>query len=78
MNKSTLMRYIIFLLFTCLFTLNSCVKTNYCADCIEVNSGYSADLYCGNEATVDSYIDEMTTYDPNYPNQDWVCSKSVQ
>ena len=57
-----------------LMFLFSCEEETVCADCTEVNFGSIADTFCGTQSAVDDYVDIMTTYDPVYPNQDWVCS----
>ena len=57
-----------------LMFLLSCEEETICANCTEVNSGYTADPFCGAESSVNDYIDEMTSYDPAYPYQNWVCS----
>ena len=61
------------------FIINSCspsgLLSRYCAQCEEVNSGYVASDYCGTNLDVETYIDEMESYDPDYPNQYWVCIK---
>ena len=62
---------IYFLLTLPLFIISSCGE--YCADCVELDSGYIADEFCGTSSQVDVYIDELesTSY------QNWVCSKSA-
>ena len=71
----------------CFFTLvigvmsimfSSCETGTFCASCYESNSQYYAEEYCGTSSSVDSYIDELESYDPNYPNQSWSCTKIAQ
>ena len=57
-----------------LIFLISCEEETVCAYCTEVNTGYSADTFCGAQSEVDEYVDILTTYDPAFPNQDWVCN----
>ncbi len=47
----------------------------YCASCTEISSGFIADDYCGTSLSVDAYIIDLESYNPNYPDQVWVCDK---
>lgn len=57
--------------------LTSCSKT-YCAQCVEVRSGYTTDEVCDTEDAIDDYINDLEGYNPAYPNQDWICNKSLE
>ena len=57
---------------------SSCEAGTFCASCYESSSGYYAAEYCGTSSSVDAYIDELESYDPNYPNQNWSCTKTAQ
>ena len=66
------------LFFLCLIGfITSCEEQRYCAQCLEVNTGYYADEYCGTSIAVDAYIEELESYDPLYPDQDWTCDKLI-
>ena len=49
--------------------MSSCGE--YCAECIELESGYVADDFCGTNAEVKIYIDELE--DTSF--QTWDCTK---
>jgi len=75
----TLKRFSIAVLSTGIFCimLSSCESRTYCATCVELNASYYATDYCGTSSSVDAYIDELESYDPLYPDQNWSCSKSL-
>jgi len=60
-------------IFISLIFFTSCEKEE-CVTCVEVNSGYTADEFCGTSSEVSTYEDELTQYNPLYPTQDWVCN----
>ncbi len=63
------------------FLLASCTKEetkNYCAYCTELTSGYIATPYCGTSSSVNTYMNNMESYDPEYPNQVWSCYREEQ
>tara|TARA_B100001059_G_C17648570_1_gene483180 strand:- start:463 stop:699 length:237 start_codon:yes stop_codon:yes gene_type:complete len=70
---------VLFVFTSIIISLTSCEKQQYCASCYENYSGYLADDFCGDNASVDSYIDEMesTTSYGGFA-QDWDCSKSLE
>ena len=43
------------------FILSSCEKANYCAQCVEINTGYNATDFCGESQEVDDYINDLTS-----------------
>jgi len=43
----------------------------YCASCVESNSGYAPPDFCSTEAAVDLYIRELR----NTSGQNWSCTK---
>lgn len=53
------------------------VPVQYCAQCVEVNTNYAADLFCSNQDAVNAYVLELTTWDPMYPDQDWYCETYI-
>lgn len=53
--------------------LVSCQKDNYCAECVESNTGTTSD-YCGTESQVDRYIKTLKNMGSSF-NQDWDCEK---
>ena len=61
-----------------LLSFSSCEPATYCAECVELNTGYNASLFCGSNSEVNDYMDELESYDPNYPDQNWSCSKSLE
>ena len=72
-------KIIYFIVFCVIFFLSSCSKggssQEYCAECIELDSGYISNEFCGTSSQVDAYINEFESYDPQYPNQVWSCDK---
>ena len=63
------------------FLLASCTKESsktYCAYCTELTSGYVASPYCGSSSSVNSYMNDLESYDPAYPYQVWDCYRQEQ
>jgi hypothetical protein len=69
--------YFILFVFASTMVLSSCKKaeTNYCAACIEANSGYRPTDYCGHESEVDLYISTLKAEGAKL-GQSWSCSKN--
>ena len=55
----------------------TCKKQNYCAECVEQNSGYHAANYCGTEEEVDAYIKEIYELQV-ITGQRWYCKKVIE
>lgn len=60
-----------------IFILSSCEKVNYCAQCIEINTGYNATDFCGESQEVDDYISDLTLQGSDV-GQEWSCSKIIE
>lgn len=67
-----------FLLILSMFLTVSCdeedildLDDEYCASCVEANSGYAPSDFCSTEASVDIYIRELR----NTSGQSWSCTK---
>jgi hypothetical protein len=57
---------------TVLGTIGASSCGEYCAECIELDSLYVADDFCGTNADVKSYIEELE--DVSFQN--WDCTKT--
>lgn len=60
-----------------IFILSSCEKANYCAQCVEINTGYNATDFCGESQEVDDYISDLTSQGSDV-GQEWSCSKIIE
>ena len=69
-------KVLIFLSLT-VFLLSSCEKANYCAQCVEINTGYNATDFCGESQEVDDYINDLTSQGADV-GQEWSCSKIIE
>ena len=68
------MKKLLFLLIALAFV--ACEKENYCASCVEKNSGYEPVDFCGSGEEVDVYIDGL--YEMGVLiGQDWECTKVI-
>ncbi|MFC1729707.1 hypothetical protein ACFL6I_05165 [candidate division KSB1 bacterium] len=55
---------------------SSCKKDEYCASCVEANSGYKPEDYCGSSSEVDDFIDELYRQG-SAAGQNWTCQKNI-
>jgi len=75
------MQILIVVLAITLIAFSSCEKDEkdekeYCAVCVEANSGYSPADFCGSESDVDYYISELKEQG-SAVGQSWSCTKEI-
>ena len=70
-------RKVLFVLCLIVFILSSCEKANYCAQCVEINTGYNTTDFCGESQEVDDYINDLTSRGADL-DQEWSCSKIIE
>tara|TARA_B100000927_G_scaffold92273_1_gene74591 strand:- start:952 stop:1170 length:219 start_codon:yes stop_codon:yes gene_type:complete len=70
-------RKVLFFLCLIVIILSSCEKANYCAQCVEINTGYNATDFCGESQEVDDYINDLTSQGADL-DQEWSCSKIIE
>ena len=70
-------RKILFFLSLIVIILSSCEKANYCAQCVEINTGFNATDFCGESQEVDDYINDLTSQGADL-GQEWSCSKIIE
>jgi len=79
-SKNKIMKKeIIFILILTPLLFMSCENpfARYCASCTEMSTLYVADDYCGTSSQVDIYINDLESYNPAYPDQNWSCYKQA-
>ncbi len=66
-----LLAFAVFFIYSCEADDIIDVEQEYCASCVEANSGYAPEDFCGSESSVDYYIRELE----NTSGQRWSCTK---